>query len=94
MATCGTAISRACRPGQHYGYRAHGPYAAAPGATASTPTSCSSTLTPVASPATRAGTTALYGYDIARDDLSFSTLDSAPWMPRSVVVDPSFSLGQ
>lgn len=80
------------RPGQRYGYRAHGPYAPHQG----------HRFNPnklLIDPYARRLTgqphwhDALYGYDIARDDLSFSTLDSAPFMPRSVVVDPSFSWG-
>jgi glycogen operon protein len=80
------------RPGQRYGYRAHGPYAPEHG----------HRFNPnklLIDPYARRLTghpewhDALYGYDVAKDDLSFSTLDSAPYMPRSVVVDPSFSWG-
>jgi glycogen operon protein len=80
------------RPGQLYGYRAHGAYAPHQG----------HRFNPnklLIDPYARRLTghprwhDALYGYDIAKDDLSFSTLDSAPYMPRSVVVDPSFSWG-
>ena len=39
---------------------------------------------------------ALYGYKIGDDkeDLSYDTQDSAPYMPRSVVVDPAFTWGR
>ncbi|MEL6751754.1 MAG: glycogen debranching protein GlgX, partial [Pseudomonadota bacterium] len=38
---------------------------------------------------------ALFGYEAGhkRKDLSFSTTDSAPYMPRCIVVDPSFDWG-
>ncbi|NKX43775.1 glycogen debranching protein GlgX [Roseicyclus persicicus] len=80
------------RPGQHYGYRAHGPYAPHEG----------HRFNPnklLVDPYARALTghpvwhDALYGYDPARGDLSFSTADSAPYVPRAAVVDPAFSWG-
>jgi len=80
------------RPGQHYGYRAHGPYAPQDG----------HRFNPhklLIDPYARRLTghpvwhDALYGYDPAKGPDSFSTLDSAPFMPRSVVVDPAFSWG-
>lgn len=80
------------RPGQLYGYRAHGPYAPHHG----------HRFNPnklLIDPYARRLTghprwhDALYGYDIAKGDLSFSALDSAPYVPRSVVVDPAFSWG-
>ena len=33
---------------------------------------------------------ALFGYEVGNDDLSFSNVDSCPFMPRSVVIDPNF----
>jgi glycogen operon protein len=80
------------RPGQMYGLRAHGPYAPHeghrfnPNKLLIDPYARRLTGHPV-------WHDALYGYDVAKDDLSFSTLDSAPYMPRSVVVDPAFSWG-
>ena len=80
------------RPGQLYGYRAHGPYAPQeghrfnPNKLLIDPYARRLTGHPV-------WNDALYGYDPAKGPDSFSTLDSAPWMPRSVVVDPAFSWG-
>ncbi|MDG3042212.1 glycogen debranching protein GlgX [Roseicyclus marinus] len=80
------------RPGQLYGYRAHGPYAPQDG----------HRFNPnklLVDPYARALTghpvwhDALYGYDPAKGPDSFSTLDSAPYMPRAIVVDPSFDWG-
>lgn len=82
------------RPGQKYGYRVHGPYAPDRGHRFNAnkllidPYAKRLTGSPVQHDA-------LYGYktgDPARD-LSFDPRDSAPFMPRSVVVDPSFSWG-
>ncbi|PWK60609.1 glycogen debranching protein GlgX [Roseicyclus mahoneyensis] len=80
------------RPGHCYGYRAHGPYAPQDGHRFN-----ANKL--LVDPYARALTghpvwhDALYGYDPVKGPDSFSTLDSAPYMPRSVVVDPAFSWG-
>ena len=80
------------KPGQRYGYRAHGPYAPQDG----------HRFNPnklLVDPYARALTgppvwhDALYGYDPAKGPDSFSTLDSAPHVPRAIVVDPSFDWG-
>ncbi|HLV25528.1 MAG TPA: glycogen debranching protein GlgX, partial [Gemmatimonadales bacterium] len=82
------------RPGQLYGYRVHGQYEPEKG----------SRFNPrklLLDPYARAisGTIewsdALFGYDIAarNEDLTPSTSDSAPDMPRCVVVDPAFTWG-
>ena len=80
------------RPGQKYGYRVDGPYQPLLGHRFNhnkllmDPYAKRLTGSPVQHDA-------LCGYD-ARDparDLSFDPRDSAPFMPRSVVVDPSFS---
>ena len=82
------------RPGQCYGYRVHGPYKPEeghrfnPNKLLIDPYAKRLTGTPVQHDA-------LCGYK-ARDpaaDLSFDTRDSAPFVPRSAVVDPSFSWG-
>jgi len=79
-------------PGQCYGYRAHGPYAPQDGHRFNP-----NTL--LIDPYARALTghpvwhDALLGYDPALGPDSFSTLDSAPYMPRSVVVDPDLDRG-
>jgi glycogen operon protein len=81
-------------PGQLYGYRVHGPYEPRAG----------HRFNPnklLLDPHARLligeirWEDAVYGFDRGSDlaDLSFSDLDSAPSMPRSVVVDPSFDWG-
>jgi glycogen operon protein len=80
------------RPGQLYGYRVDGPYAPAEGHRFN---AAKLLLDPYAKAI--AGTTAagdaLLGYAAAdpRADLVPSDLDSAPWAPRSLVVDPAFA---
>jgi isoamylase len=79
------------RPGQHYGYRAHGPYRPDEG----------HRFNPhklLLDPYARRITShpkwddALMGYEVGapRRDLSYDKRDSAPFMPRAVVVSPSF----
>ena len=80
------------RPGQQYGYRVHGPYSPEEGHRFNPhkllidPYAKKLTGHPV-------WNDALYGYTIGdpKADLSFDSRDSSPFMPRSVVVDPSFS---
>jgi glycogen operon protein len=78
-------------PGQVYGYRVHGPYAPEEG----------HRFNPnklVLDPYARAHIGALkwdpavFGYKVGDEkaDLSFDERDSAPFMPRCVVVDPNF----
>ena len=82
------------RPGQQYGYRVHGPYLPLEGHRFNPhkllidPYAKKLTGHPV-------WDDALYGYRIGdpQGDLSYDTRDSAPFMPRSVVVDPAFSWG-
>jgi isoamylase len=82
------------RPGRAYGYRVHGPYEPRAG----------HRFNPnklLLDPYARAMTggvrwdDALYGYTIGHPevDLSFDARDSAPVMPRCVVVDPAFTWG-
>jgi glycogen operon protein len=79
------------RPGQVYGYRVHGPYAPEEG----------HRFNPnklVLDPYARAHIgelkwdPAVFGYKVGDPaaDLSFDERDSAPFMPKSVVVDPDF----
>jgi isoamylase len=83
------------RTGQLYGYRAHGPYRPGeghrfnPNKLLIDPYAKRLTGHPV-------WTDRLMGYDVDSDraDLSFDTRDSAPDMPKSVVVDPAFSWGE
>ncbi|MGB1035559.1 MAG: glycogen debranching enzyme GlgX, partial [Primorskyibacter sp.] len=80
------------RPGQLYGFRAHGPYHPEAGHRFNPhkllmdPYAKRLTGHPI-------WNDALYGYrmDDPLGDLSFDTRDSAPFMPRSVVEDPAFS---
>jgi isoamylase len=78
-------------PGDAYGYRVHGPYAPADG----------HRFNPhklLLDPYARGHTGTLkwdpacYGYTIGaeNDDLSFDERDSAPFMPKCVIVDPGF----
>ncbi|HKL70740.1 glycogen debranching protein GlgX [Salibaculum sp.] len=83
------------RPGQKYGYRVHGPYAPAEGHRFNPHKFL---VDPYAKQLTGhlEWHDALYGYEIghADGDLSFDSRDSAPYMPRSVVVDPAFTWGR
>jgi glycogen operon protein len=83
------------RPGTIYGYRVHGPYAPEEG----------HRFNPhkfLLDPYGKAlvgelkWNPALFGYRIgsAREDLSFDRRDSAPFMPRSRVIDPAFTWGR
>jgi glycogen operon protein len=79
------------KPGQLYGFRVHGPYEPQNGHRFN-----ENKL--LIDPNTKAiaGTIewhdSLFGYEMGNEeeDLSFSTTDSAPFMPKSVVIDPSF----
>ncbi|WGW05923.1 glycogen debranching protein GlgX [Tropicibacter oceani] len=83
------------RPGQQYGFRMHGPYKPEEGHRFNhnklliDPYAKRLTGHPI-------WNDALFGYTVGdpAGDLSFDARDSAPFMPRSVVVDPSFSWGQ
>ncbi|MEM8822463.1 MAG: glycogen debranching protein GlgX [Pseudomonadota bacterium] len=82
------------RPGQQYGYRMHGPYRPEEGHRFNP---FKLLIDPYAKRLTGHPTwnDALFGYDMSDPDLdlSFDKRDSAPFMPRSVVVDPAFSWG-
>jgi isoamylase len=80
------------KPGQLYGFRAHGPYDPHNGLRFN-----SNKL--LIDPYARAISSpinwdnSLFGYEIGHpeEDLSFSTIDSAPFVPKAVVIDPSFN---
>jgi isoamylase len=77
-------------PGTFYGYRAHGPYEPEAGHRFNP---CKLLLDPYAR--AHAGrlewNPAVFGYRMeSRDDLSFDERDSAPFVPKSVIVDPNF----
>lgn len=79
------------KPGQLYGYRVHGPYDPSNGYRFN-PSKL--LIDPYAKAI--AGTVqwhdSLFGYEIGneQEDLSFSEVDSAPFVPKSVVIDPTF----
>jgi glycogen operon protein len=81
-------------PGRMYGYRAHGPFRPKEGHRFNPHKLL---MDPYAKLLTAHPTwhDALYAYKIGHDDadLSLDTRDSAPYMPRSVIVDPAFSWG-
>ncbi|CTQ49493.1 glycogen debranching protein GlgX [Jannaschia donghaensis] len=82
------------RPGQQYGYRVHGPYAPEEGHRFN---SHKLLIDPYAKRLTGhpIWNDALFGFTVGHEDgdLSFDTRDSAPFMPRSVVVDSMFDWG-
>ena len=82
------------RPGQRYGYRVHGPYKPVEGHRFN-PNKL--LLDPYAKAigGRIAWDDALFGYKIgdAEEDLSFDERDSAPFMPKCVVVEPAFTWG-
>ncbi|MBO6282167.1 MAG: glycogen debranching protein GlgX [Alphaproteobacteria bacterium] len=82
------------KPGQVYGYRVYGPYKPEEGKRFN-PNKL--LLDPYAKKmiGKLIWHKALFGYDInsADKDLSFSTLDSAPYVPKSVVVEDTFDWG-
>jgi isoamylase len=83
------------RPGQHYGYRAHGPYRPDEGHRFNPHKLL---IDPYAKQLSGHPHwhDALMGYDVSakHGDLTFDTRNSARYMPRSIVVDTSFSWGE
>ncbi|MFQ5806811.1 MAG: glycogen debranching protein GlgX [Phycisphaerae bacterium] len=82
------------RPGQFYGYRAHGPYAPEQGHRFNP---AKLLIDPYAKAISGPveWNDALFGYTVGdrRADLVWDARDSAPFVPKSVVVDPSFAWG-
>jgi glycogen operon protein len=82
------------RPGQLYGYRVHGPYEPGRGHRFNP---AKLLLDPYARAITDGvrWDDAVFGYRVGgpQEDLEPDTRDSAPFMPRCVVVDPSFAWG-
>jgi isoamylase len=76
-------------PGQVYAYRVHGPYAPEEGHRFNPHKLL---LDPYARElrGELRWDDALYGYPIGKDDLQLDKRDSAPFMPKAVVVDPRF----
>jgi len=82
------------RPGQRYGYRVHGPYEPTAGHRFNP---AKLLLDPYAKAIARAirWSDELFGYEIDHPDadLSRDDRDSAPYLPKCVVIDPAFSWG-
>lgn len=82
------------KPGQAYGYRVYGPYNPAEGKRFN---HHKLLLDPYAKKLVGRliWNKALFGYNVNSEDkdLSFSTLDSAPYMPKSVVTEDTFDWG-
>jgi len=80
------------RPGQLYGYRVYGPYEPQNGLRFN-PNKLLIDPYSKAISGTIKWHDALYGYQLGHpdEDLSFSDLDSAPYIPKSVVIDPNFN---
>ena len=86
---CWHAYLPEIQPGHRYGYRVHGPYDPARGLRCNP---AKLLLDPYAKAVEGepAWDQALYPYTWGDGDLSRNDLDSAPFMPRSVVIDPNF----
>ncbi|GAA4087250.1 glycogen debranching protein GlgX [Mucilaginibacter panaciglaebae] len=82
------------KPGQLYGYRVHGPYEPENGHRFN-PNKLLIDPYAKAISGTVEWNDALFGYEVGHPDadLSFSNLDSAPFIPKSVVIDPRFDWG-
>lgn len=81
----------ALQPGQLYGYRIHGPYEPENGHRFN-PNKLLIDPYAKALSGTLEWNEALFGYEVGneKEDLSYSEIDSAPFMPRAVVIDPDF----
>ena len=82
------------RPGQLYGYRIYGPYDPSAGHRYN-PNKLLIDPYAKAIAGTIAWNDAMFGYEVGSedDDLSFSQTDSAPFTPKSVVIDQFFDWG-
>ncbi|MBN2192292.1 MAG: glycogen debranching protein GlgX [Polyangiaceae bacterium] len=78
-------------PGQLYGYRVHGPYRPEKGLRFNPNKLLVDPYAKAVSGPVR-WNDAVYGYDVHHPDrdLTFDTQDSAPFVPRCVVIDPTF----
>jgi glycogen operon protein len=82
------------RPGQLYGYRVHGPYEPQAGHRFNPHKLLIDPYAKAVASAVR-WNDAVFGYTLGHPaaDLSFDERDSAPFVPKCVVVDPAFSWG-
>ena len=80
------------RPGQRYGYRVHGPYSPSEGDRFNP---AKLLIDPYAKriDGELAWDDALFGYRVGADDLEPDDRDSAPFVPKSVVINPAFVWG-
>jgi glycogen operon protein len=91
-AFCWNGYLPGVRPGQRYGYRVHGPWNPAAG------DRCNPNKLLI-DPYAKAilgdvrWDAAVFPYPTGGDDLQMSDADSAPFMPRSLVIDPRFDWG-
>ena len=77
------------KPGQLYGYRVHGPYEPS-GGHRFNPHNLLNDPYAKAISGTIQWHDSLFGYEMGKDDVSFSSVDSAPYVPKSVVIDQAF----
>lgn len=79
------------KPGQLYGYRVHGPFEPEHGHRFNANKLLIDPYAKAISGVVK-WHDALYGYEIGAEekDLSFSELDSAPFIPKSIVIDPAY----
>ena len=80
------------KPGQLYGYRVHGPYDPAQGHRFNPHKLLIDPYAKAISGVVQ-WNDALFAYNIVEDDLSLDTTDSAPFVPKSVVIDGHFDWG-
>lgn len=80
------------KPGQLYGYRVHGPYDPAQGHRFNPHKLLIDPYAKAISGVVQ-WNDALFAYNIGEDDLSLDTTDSAPFVPKSVVIDGHFDWG-
>lgn len=80
------------KPGQLYGYRVHGPYDPAQGHRFNPHKLLIDPYAKAISGVVK-WNDALFAYNIGEDDLSLDTTDSAPFVPKSVVIDGHFDWG-
>ncbi len=81
------------RPGTTYGYRVHGPYEPDSGHRFNPNKLC---LDPYAKAhiGTLRWDPAIFGYIMGKEDTTFDERDSAPFVPKSRVIDPAFTWGR
>ena len=79
-------------PGQRYGFRVHGPYDPAQGLRCNPSKLLLDPYAKAVDGTVRWGQS-VYSYKLGRDDLVIDTTDSAPDMPKAIVVDPAFDWG-